>query len=143
MVLPPISLKGGPMWLKLSCREGETVMCASDRRCGISALLISLIVVGLAATPAAAQTTGAATLVGTVTDSTGAVLPGAKVSVVNIETSFRSETQTGPEGSYYVPYLNPGNYRINVEAAGFRRYVRDGVVLRTAETPRVDITMEL
>ncbi len=40
-------------------------------------------------------------------------------------------------------YLGPGSYRITVKAAGFRTYVREGVVLRTAETPRVDITMEL
>jgi len=105
--------------------------------------LVALIFVLLAATGAIAQTTGSATLVGTITDTTGAVLPAASVSVLNIETSFRSETQTTPEGNYYVPYLAPGSYRITVKAAGFRTYVREGVVLRTAETPRVDITMEL
>ena len=106
-------------------------------------LLVCLILALLACNAVFAQTTGSATLVGTITDTTGAVLPAAKVTVVNVETSFRSETQTSPDGSYYVPYLSPGNYRITVEAAGFRRYVREGVVLRTAETPRVDITMEL
>src|SRR5438045_4055514 len=110
---------------------------------GFRSRVAALIAMALAATAAIAQATGGATLVGTITDTTGAVLPGAKVSVVNVETSFRSETQTSPEGSYYVPYLSPGNYRITVEAAGFRTYVRNGVVLRTAETPRVDITMEL
>src|SRR5258708_27190017 len=80
--------------------------------------LAGLILVVLAATGAIAQTTGSATLVGTITDTTGAVLPAANVSVVNIETSFRSETQTSPEGNYYVPYLGPGSYRITVTAAG-------------------------
>src|SRR6266576_2901733 len=106
-------------------------------------LITTMILIASATGPAVAQTTGAATLVGTVTDTTGAILPGAKVTVVNVGTAFQSETQTGPEGSYYVPYLSPGSYKITVEAAGFRRYVREGVVLRTAETPRVDITMEL
>lgn len=89
------------------------------------------------------QTAGTATLVGTVTDSTGAVHVGAKVSAVNVATSFVTETLTTPEGSYYAPYLAPGNYRLTVEAAGFKRYVREGIVLRTGETPRVDVMLEV
>jgi len=116
---------------------------AQDRIPIGASFLQAFIQLVLVATGAIAQTTGSATLVGTITDSTGAVLPGVKVSVVNTETSFRSETQTSPEGSYYVPYLSPGSYRITVEASGFRTYIREGVVLRTAETPRVDIRMEL
>jgi len=86
-----------------------------------SNLRLSLVVLlFLNATGAVAQTTGAATLVGTVTDATGAVAPAARVTVVNIETAFRSETQTGPEGNYYVPYLSPGTYQVTVEAAGFK-----------------------
>jgi hypothetical protein len=78
-----------------------------------------------------------------VTDSSGAVIPQAIIAVVNTATSFRSETITSAEGSYYVPYLNPGNYQVTAEAAGFKRYVHDGLVVRTGETPRVDITLEL
>src|SRR5215831_11828178 len=99
--------------------------------------LAARVMVVLSLGAALAQTTGGATLVGTVTDTSGAVVPVAKVTVVNVETSFQSTTLTSPEGNYYVPYLNPGNYRVTVEKEGFRRYVRDGVVLRTAETPRV------
>ena len=76
----------------------------------------------------------------TVTDSAGAIVPGAKVMVVNTATSFRSETTTSPEGSYFIPYLSPGTYQITLEAPGFKRYIRDGLVIRTAEMPRVDIT---
>src|SRR5437899_1883711 len=72
-----------------------------------------------------AQTAGTATLLGTVSDSTGAIISSAKVSVINLETSFASETSTTTEGSYYVPYLAPGSYRLTVEAAGFKRYVRE------------------
>lgn len=82
-----------------------------------------------------AQTTGTATLVGTITDTTGAVMAGAQVKVLNTATSFLSETVTNSEGSYYVPYLSPGTYRISIEAAGFKMHVRDGVTLRTNETP--------
>jgi hypothetical protein len=111
-------------------------MCRGTR--GI--LIVTLIMV--AETVATAQTQ-TATLVGAVRDATGAVVPAAKVTVVNTETSFRSETVTSNEGSYYVPYLSPGVYRITLEAAGFKRYVNDGVAIRTGETPRVDIQLEL
>ena len=103
----------------------------------------SFLLLSFLAATALAQTTGTATITGVVTDSTGANIPGAKVTVVNVETSFNSETVTTPEGNYYVPYLNPGTYRLIIEAEGFKRYVREGVILRTNETPRVDVTLEL
>jgi len=90
-----------------------------------------------------AQTAGTGTLVGTVTDTTGAVVAAAKVTVVNVDTSFVSETVTSTEGSYYAPYLAPGTYRLSVEAAGFKRYVRDGIAIRTSEVPRVDVQLEV
>lgn len=90
-----------------------------------------------------AQTAGTGTLVGAVTDSTGAVVVGAKVSVVNVATAFVSETTTSSEGAYYVPYLAPGTYRLTVEAAGFKRYLREGIQIRTAEVPRVDVQLEV
>ena len=55
-----------------------------------------------------AQTTGTAILVGTVTDNTGAVVPGASVKIVNTETQFVYNGLTSPEGAYYVPSLIPG-----------------------------------
>ncbi|MCC6363798.1 MAG: TonB-dependent receptor [Bryobacterales bacterium] len=90
-----------------------------------------------------AQQTGAATLVGTITDSTGARVPDALVVVVNVDMAFRTEVKSNGEGDYYVPYLRPGSYRITVDAAGFKRFVQEGIVLRTAETPRVDIVLEV
>src|SRR5690349_17643559 len=90
-----------------------------------------------------AQTAGTATLVGNVTDSSGAIITTAKVSVVNPETATSTETLTTPEGTYYVPYLAPGTYRVVVEAPGFKRYQRDGLVLRVGETPRVDVQLEV
>ena len=89
------------------------------------------------------QSTGSATLLGTLTDPTGAVIAAAKVTAVNTATQFVSETVTTQEGSYYVPYLSPGTYRMTIEAAGFKTYVRDGIVLRTNESPRIDIILEV
>ncbi|MBS1827284.1 MAG: TonB-dependent receptor [Acidobacteria bacterium] len=90
-----------------------------------------------------AQTAGTATLVGTISDSTGAIVVAAKVTVVNQNTSFVSEAVTNNEGAYYVPYLAPGTYRLTAEAAGFKKHQREGIVLRTGEMPRLDIALEV
>ncbi|MCC6293272.1 MAG: TonB-dependent receptor [Bryobacterales bacterium] len=90
-----------------------------------------------------AQTTGTATLVGNLTDNTGALVPGATVTVVNTQTQFTSNTQTSPEGAYYVPNLIPGTYRLTIEAQGFKKYVREGIILRTSEQPRIDVQLEV
>jgi hypothetical protein len=89
------------------------------------------------------QTTSTATLVGSVSDGTGAMVPGVKVTVTNMGTGFRSTTVTSAEGSYYVPYLSPGTYRIAAEAAGFKLYVRDGFDIRMGETPRLDMALDI
>ncbi len=90
-----------------------------------------------------AQTGGGATLVGTVKDGTGAAVAQASVTVVNTATSFVTTTVTTGEGAYYVPYLIPGDYRVTVKAPGFKEFVREGLTLRSAEVPRVDIVLEL
>jgi len=97
----------------------------------------------LSATAGFAQTTGAATIVGNVTDTSGAVVPGAKVTVINTETNFRFEGVTNQEGYYYVPYLRPGIYNVTIEAVGFKRYVRDRIELRTNDQPRIDANLEV
>src|SRR5262245_28608362 len=81
-----------------------------------------------------AQTAGTATVVGNVTDATGAIVVGAKVSIVNLGTSFLSESVTNAEGIYYAPYLAPGSYRLTIEASGFKRFVREGIQVRIGET---------
>ncbi|MCU1258949.1 MAG: hypothetical protein JWO80_1834 [Bryobacterales bacterium] len=97
----------------------------------------------LAAGSAWSQTAGTGNLVGNVKDTTGAVIAAAKVSAVNTETAFLSETVTSAEGAYYVPYLAPGTYRLTIEAGGFKKLVRDGIIIRTGESPRIDVQLEL
>src|SRR5437660_7061892 len=91
----------------------------------------------------AQSSTGAATMVGAVTDSTGAVVPGAKVTVTNKDAGFVFSSVTTPEGTWYIPNLNPGNYQLRIEAQGFKAYVQDGILLRTAEQPRIDVKLEI
>src|SRR3954465_12806677 len=104
---------------------------------------IALGIFALLSSVAYGQTTGAATIVGTVTDTTGAVVPGAKVIVVNTETQFSSDGVTNNEGYYFVPYLRPGIYNVTIEAQGFKKYTRDGIKLRTNDQPRIDIKLDV
>ncbi len=97
----------------------------------------------VAAAVAMAQTGGGATLVGTVKDASGSSVAQASVTVVNTATAFVTNTTTNAEGAYYVPYLIPGDYKVSVKAAGFKEFVREGLTLRSADVPRVDIVLEV
>lgn len=90
-----------------------------------------------------AQSTGTATIVGTVTDTSGAVVPAAKVTARNIGTSFQFESTTTTSGDFFLPNLNSGSYELRVEAAGFKTVQRTGIILRINESPRIDIQLEV
>src|SRR5436189_541132 len=91
----------------------------------------------------AQSSTGTATMIGAVSDSTGSVVPGAKVTVTNKDAGFVFTSVSTAEGTWYIPNLNPGNYQLRIEAAGFKTYVQDGISLRTAEQPRIDVRLEV
>jgi hypothetical protein len=90
-----------------------------------------------------AQTTGTASIVGNVTDSSGAVVPQAKITAQNQQTAFVYESLSNDSGDYYVPGLASGTYQLNVEAAGFKTSVQRDIVLRINETPRINIRLEV
>jgi hypothetical protein len=103
-------------------------------------ILLLTVLFATAAFPQAART---ATLVGTVTDPTGALVPGAPVTLTNVETGFLYKGVTNAEGSYYIPFIAVGTYELRVEAAGFKAYVQKGIELRAAEVPRIDVRLEV
>src|SRR5260370_29379558 len=105
--------------------------------------LITPVTSALLAQAPSAQTTGAAPILGTVTDTTGAVIPGVKVTVVSTETGFHFEGVTNNDGYYYIPYLRPGVYNVTIEAQGFKKYVRESIELRTNDQPRIDVKLEI
>ncbi len=94
------------------------------------------------ALPALAQT-NTAQIVGTVRDSTGAVLPGAAVYAAHESTGFRSEQFTDSNGEFLLPSLPVGDYIVTVEFSGFRRTSRSGIVLTVGQTARLDFTLEI
>jgi hypothetical protein len=80
-------------------------------------------------------------ILGTIKDSTDSVVPAAAITVINVSTNSRAETKSDAGGNYTVPQLPPGPYRVEVEAAGFRKLVREGIVLQVAQQARVDIAL--
>src|SRR6476619_2930174 len=98
-----------------------------------------LLLLPLLASAGFAQSTGLATVVGTVSDNSGAVVSGAAVSLVNTETQFVYNGETNTEGAYYVANVTPGTYRLTIQSPGFKRYVHEGLILRTSEQPRLDV----
>jgi hypothetical protein len=84
-----------------------------------------------------------ATLVGTVTDASGSVVPNAPVVITNVDTQVVSRGVTNADGAYHLPFLNTGNYRLAIEVPGFKKYERFGLVLNAGESPRVDVTLEV
>ena len=89
-----------------------------------------------------AQGGAAGTILGTVTDNSGAVVPKATVDVTNVATSVTSHTQTSDTGNYTMPYLNPGIYRVTVQAPGFQKAVVDNVTLVVDQSVRVDAILK-
>jgi hypothetical protein len=82
------------------------------------------------------------TLVGTIRDSTGAVVAAAKVRVVNAGTGAVVETQSNGDGDYVIPNLPPATYNLRVETPGFRSVDVQQVKLLTSQTVRNDVRME-
>jgi hypothetical protein len=82
------------------------------------------------------------TILGTVTDNSGAVLANATVEVTNIATNVTKHTQTTSAGDFTVPYLPPGNYRVTAEAPGFQKSVTDNLGLVVGQQARIDIAMK-
>ena len=83
------------------------------------------------------------TVVGTVTDASGAVLPGATVTLINSGTAERKTTVSDASGNYQFVNLIPGNYKLEVENRGFKRYSREGIRVEVESSLRIDARMEV
>ena len=84
-----------------------------------------------------------ANLTGRVTDTTGAVIPGTKIVVINIATGAERTASANEIGYYTVPLLPPGEYRIAVEQAGFKSINRTGVILQVDQRAEISFVLEI
>jgi outer membrane receptor protein involved in Fe transport len=82
-------------------------------------------------------------VVGEVRDATGAVLPGATVTVLNKDTASKYSVVSGSDGEYEVPSLHTGNYRISAEHPGFSTSIADNVTVSVGARQRIDLTLEV
>src|SRR5262249_6157867 len=105
-----------------------------------AAMLFGIAVVLLMTSPAAAQTvTG--TVQGTVTDTSGAVLPGVSIAIRHVNTGAERILVTNQEGFYSAPFLQIGQYTVTAALAGFGSVAREGIQVGLNDTRIVNFTL--
>src|SRR5436190_6265592 len=109
------------------------------RRFHVLAIVFSLITA--LARMGAQTTTGS--IVGTVSDPSGAVISGANITVANIDTGIAVKAMTDSTGNYVVTPLAVGRYSVTVEAAGFKKSVRTDITVNVQDRVRVDVPLEV
>ena len=83
------------------------------------------------------------TITGTVTDPSGAAVPGVMVIVKNVDTGVSRSIVTGAAGHYEAASIPPGNYEVSASLAGFQRTIRTGISLAVGRTLQVDMDLEV
>lgn len=114
----------------------------STRQCLSLVVLLSVFFLGFASV-ALAQSAGTAGLTGTITDPTGAVVPGVTVTATNTDTNQARTATTGADGTYKFTLLPPGNYRLRFTAKGFKTEEVPSVMLNVTESPVVDRMLQV
>ncbi|HET9528992.1 MAG TPA: TonB-dependent receptor, partial [Blastocatellia bacterium] len=84
-----------------------------------------------------------ASIVGTVTDPSGAVIPNARITATNRETGISSSATSDEAGNYVIARIVPGIYGLRIEAAGFKSVIRKNILLQVDQTLRVDFALEI
>jgi len=105
-----------------------------------SLTVMSLLLVALSAAVAHAQAVKAS-LIGTVTDSSGGVVPGAEVTIKEINTNISRSMATNESGNFVFGNLNPGTYRVEAKLAGFKTAAIDKVDVLVNTTQRADLQL--
>ncbi len=101
----------------------------------------TLLTALLAAASLQAQTSG--TIVGRVTDASGAGVPSAKIELTNQNTGIKSATTGSAQGDYVLPRVDPGTYRMSVSAPGFKTLVRNDIPILVNQTAREDVALTI
>jgi hypothetical protein len=111
--------------------------CACRTVLAISICFLSFVLSGGSALAQAIN----GTVVGTVRDATGAVLPGADITATNTATGISQSAVSGSSGDYTIPNLAPGTYKITAQSKGFATAVAENSVVQVEQTTRVDFSL--
>ncbi len=106
---------------------------------GVAFVIGIAVACGTLCAPHTARAQASAGITGTITDPSGAVVPNAQVTVTNEDTSVANKTVTGSAGTYSFKGLNPGRYRVAVEASGFKLAVQADVTVEVSTTATIDV----
>src|SRR5215510_1880978 len=145
------------MFVLKQCRLGRRARCFLCDREQVVAVMISnvlagtnclsyrpwiLLAISLALFSVCAWSqTQLATVFGTITDQSGAVVPGAQVTIVNKSTGLTREALTDPTGQYHLAGLPTGNYAVRIEKNGFQTRVREGIALTSASEVLISLSL--
>ncbi len=103
----------------------------------------TLFLTVMSAKPAGAQAVANALISGVVTDPSGATISDAKIIATQSDTNAVRTVQSGSDGTFILPGLAIGPYKLQVEATGFTTYVQTGIVLQVGESPKFNIALKL
>src|SRR6478735_196 len=103
--------------------------------------LVTALLINFGAVMIWAQAT--AQISGTVKDQTGAVLPGVEITATQTDTGISRMTVSNETGSYVLPNLPVGPYRLEASLPGFRSFVQTGIILQVNTSPTVNVTLQV
>src|SRR5881396_3961532 len=103
----------------------------------------SVVVCLIAFVPAGLAQTDRGTLTGTVSDPSGAVSPGVAIEAKNIQTGATYQAGSSETGNYTLAQLPAGTYELSATLPGFKKFVREGIIVSVATVLRIDVTLEV
>jgi hypothetical protein len=118
--------------------RSKTLLCSRLALIALLTMLFAICVPSLMA-----QSAGTSSLTGTVTDPSGASVPGVTVTLTSNDTNQVRTATTGSDGQYKFTLIPPGNYKVRFSATGFKTSEVGSVVLNVTETPTLDRTLEV
>src|SRR5262245_20805640 len=106
-------------------------------------LLFGVVLVVCGASGSVAQTTGSATLRGTIKDQSGAIVTKANVILINEATKIERRTTSNQDGVFVFSAVNPATYQIKIESTGFKTLEQSGIILSPSDTRGLDFKLEV
>jgi hypothetical protein len=129
--------------MKLDMHKIPKGLCAFQARASVVFALFASLLLTLALAPGALAQGITGSITGTVTDTTGAIVSGAAVTVRNVDTNATRNVTTSDIGSYTVPQLHPGNYSVKVDKTGFKLYEQSNVTVQMDQVVLIDAQLQV